>query len=138
MQNIRLNTLQFAAKILEIFTATFLSLVAINKLQYELILGKELSVGSVIVSFEINNLGSPSGSTLWKKLFIRGLIKCRVLFTALLLLLVILCAKATQPKKIVMLDITTLFLEFTSVCNHEQAISNYTRPPLSWCYFYEV
>jgi hypothetical protein len=57
-QNLRLNALQFAAKLHEIFMAASLSLVAINYIEYELLTGRGLPLNSVLAGFQITSFSS--------------------------------------------------------------------------------
>ncbi|CAG8950145.1 hypothetical protein HYFRA_00008380 [Hymenoscyphus fraxineus] len=91
-QNVRLNLLQLAGKVLEMLVVTSLSCVVVNHIQYELLHGSGLSLGIVLAGFQATTLTSIFNPSLWKKLSARGSRKRRYRFIILLVLLVILCA----------------------------------------------
>ncbi|KAF8857117.1 hypothetical protein BDZ45DRAFT_803557 [Acephala macrosclerotiorum] len=102
-QSLRLNALQFAAKIHEILIAASLSLVAINYLQYELLLGSGLSLSSVLASFQITGLSSIMSPGLGRSYLPKGIRRCRFWFIVLLLVLIVLYAIAGPSSAILML-----------------------------------
>ncbi|KUJ19540.1 uncharacterized protein LY89DRAFT_667481 [Mollisia scopiformis] len=105
-QSLRLNALQFAAKLHEILIAASLSMVAISYVQYEVLRGGGLPVGSVLAGFQITNLNSVFNLQLWRKLFPKGFQAHRLRFIAIVLVLVVMCAISGPSSAILILPST--------------------------------
>jgi hypothetical protein len=105
-QSLRLNALQFAAKLHEVFIVTSLSVVIINYMQYELLDGIGLSLGNVLAGFQITSLNSIFGLRLWNKLSWRGFKARHVRFLGLLTVLVFLCSITGPSSAILILPAT--------------------------------
>jgi hypothetical protein len=103
-QSLRLNALQFAAKLHEILIATSLSLVGVNHIQYELLVGKGLPLSNVLAGFSITNLTAMFSSRPWeKKRFTKSSRTRRIRSIALLFLLVVMCAIAGPSSAVLVL-----------------------------------
>jgi len=64
-QNIRLNGLQFAAKIHEVLISLSLSAIVLHYVQYELLHGKGVPLGCLLAPFQVNNLASLWSTGFW-------------------------------------------------------------------------
>ncbi|KAE9363295.1 hypothetical protein N431DRAFT_524226, partial [Stipitochalara longipes BDJ] len=85
-QNLKLNALQFAAKLHEVTIVASLSIVAIHCVQYELLRGKGLSLGGVLAGFQVTDLISLWSPGLWNRCLTPGFRTHRIRFVLLIIL----------------------------------------------------
>ncbi|KAE9364944.1 hypothetical protein N431DRAFT_517787, partial [Stipitochalara longipes BDJ] len=64
-QNARLNSLQFAAKMHEVLITISLSAMVLHYIQYELLHGRGIPLGSLLASFQVTYLGTLWSPGLW-------------------------------------------------------------------------
>ena len=64
-QNTRLNALQFAAKVHEVLITVSFSAIVLHYIQYELLHGRGVPLGSIFASFQVTNLGTLWSPGLW-------------------------------------------------------------------------
>ncbi|KAE9369263.1 hypothetical protein N431DRAFT_510776 [Stipitochalara longipes BDJ] len=64
-QNARLNAIQFAAKLHEVSITLSLSAIILNHIQYQLLNGRGVPIGTLFAPFQISNLSSLYSPGLW-------------------------------------------------------------------------
>lgn len=101
-QNARLNTLQFAAKLHEVSITLSLSAIVLTYIQFELLQGSGIPLGSLLSAFQVNNLSSLWSPGLWATTFARGLNLRRFLLVAIVILAVTLGAIVGPASAILM------------------------------------
>jgi hypothetical protein len=102
-QSARLNALQFAAKMHEILIVTSLSAIVLNCVQYELLYGRGVTLGSLLVGFQITDISSLWSPGLWATVFASGLKIRRFMLILLVVLAVVLGAVVGPASAILML-----------------------------------
>jgi hypothetical protein len=91
-QNLRLNALQFVAKLHEVLIAASLSAVAVDYMQYELFHGAGLSIGAFISGLQITSLESLWRAGFWSSATPPGFRTRHLIFAVMVTVLVVLAA----------------------------------------------
>lgn len=101
-QNTRLNAFQFAAKIHEVSISLSLSAMVLNYVQYELLNGRGVPLGSLLAPFQVNNLGSLWSPGVWATGYASGMKRRRFLLLAIIVLSVLLASIVGPASAILM------------------------------------
>ncbi|PMD61079.1 uncharacterized protein K444DRAFT_662262, partial [Hyaloscypha bicolor E] len=102
-QSARLNALQFAAKMHEILIASSLSAIVLKHVQYELLQGGGVTLGSLLAGFQVTDVSSLWSPGLWATVYASSLKTRRFRLVILVIVMVLLGAVVGPASAILML-----------------------------------
>lgn len=101
-QNTRLNALQFAAKTHEVLINVSLSAMVLHYVQYELLHGRGVPLGSFLASFQITYLGTLWSPSLWATAF-AGVSKARRFLLVSIIVLALIVGATVGPASAILM-----------------------------------
>ena len=102
-QNVRLNAFRFATKMHEILIVTSLSAIVLNYVQYEILHGRGVPLGSMLAGFQITDVSLLWSPGFWATALTGGLKARHFRLTVLIVLMVLLGAIVGPASAILML-----------------------------------
>ena len=102
-QNIRLNSLQCAAKIHEVLISLSLSAMVLHYVQYELLNGKGVPLGCLLAPFQVNNLASLWNPGFWATTGPAGGMKLRRFLLITIIGISVLLATIVGPSSAILM-----------------------------------